>query len=413
MSAASTASSVSAGPSPGPGALPDINAETYPFDVVQRLLDKAAYFNLYSVPAADGGGALTAQGDPGTVTGVRVSEVLHRFGTPSGAVGEPVARFRHRWVVIPDDYAALPGREPPPVRLDPTRPQRFALLDGECTFEGGDGFRGFGTGLTFPVASGGGRELHAAAVGTLLSGTGRFRDLEGTYTYCGVLDPHAGFRGSLLLRVVDPDERLRARGALPPLASSSSGEPGVSYLVFRGQKRDKTQKTEYSFGPDGKVRGLDVAQDLRRFDLDCAADRDGPRSVERIGPVIGSMAAQIRFNLFDPGAPGTALSPIPFQSYNEYTFADASGRTIGTIVADGGEGRTFQLALKDAPGQRALRFGGFGPLVRGTGAFEGIRGLMSDNSVVGVAPHALATCYVLRVADPDRRFRSAFEGAGR
>ena len=55
---------------------------------------------------------------------------------------------------------------------------------------------------------------------------------------------------------------------------------------------------------------------------------------------------------------------------------------------------------------RALRFGGFGPIKKGTGWFQGIEGLMSDNSVVGIAPHALATLYVLRIHDPDGRYRT-------
>src|SRR5437868_2542370 len=40
----------SANSSAAPAALPDINAETYPFPVVQQLLDQAAYFNLFSRP---------------------------------------------------------------------------------------------------------------------------------------------------------------------------------------------------------------------------------------------------------------------------------------------------------------------------------------------------------------------------
>jgi hypothetical protein len=77
----------------------------------------------------------------------------------------------------------------------------------------------------------------------------------------------------------------------------------------------------------------------------------------------------------------------------------------GSFVADGGEGRTFNMQLAGAPGQRALRFGGFGPLMNGTGAFRDIEGLMTDNSVVGVAPHAIVTFYVLRINDPDGRYR--------
>ena len=39
-------------PSP-PSSLPDINAETYPFEVVQHLLDQAAYFNMFSIPEVE------------------------------------------------------------------------------------------------------------------------------------------------------------------------------------------------------------------------------------------------------------------------------------------------------------------------------------------------------------------------
>lgn len=404
-------------PAASPGDLPDINAQTYPFEEVQRALDRAALFHLHSTPEE---GEEVAERAPGGATvGFRVHESLHRcpllVETPAAGggpvarrrVGERMARFRHRWMLLPDDHAALPGREPPATPFQPDRSQRFALLDGECVFEGGDRFRGFGTGLTVPRSGGG---VHAAAVGTILEGTGPFRDVQGTYTYCGTLHPDRGFEGNMVCRVIDPAGALRARGGLPPCGPPPAPEPGVSYLAFRGQKRGAQQKTAYSFGADGRVDGLDVHQDLRWVHLDCAAGATGPRSLLEVGPLVGSMTAKIRFRLFDPGAPGTDLSPIPFQSYNEYTFVDRDGRTVGTVVADGGEGRTFQLALPGLPGQRALRFGGFGPVVRGSGAFDGIRGLMSDNSAVGVAPHALATFYVLRVEDPDGRYRRAFEG---
>ena len=37
-----------------PSSPPDLNAETYPFAVVERLVDRYAGFSLYSQPAADG-----------------------------------------------------------------------------------------------------------------------------------------------------------------------------------------------------------------------------------------------------------------------------------------------------------------------------------------------------------------------
>ena len=153
-----------------PPSLPDINAETYPFEVVDHLLNQAAYLNLLSVPAtAPGAAAIQGSGSAGPI-GFQISETLHRFqvnvGSPDletgwrseNIVGEPVARFDHRWLMIPNDFRALPGLEPPATPLDRSRSQRFVMLDGVCRFEGGeDGFRGFGTGLTYPTMVGGRR----------------------------------------------------------------------------------------------------------------------------------------------------------------------------------------------------------------------------------------------------------------
>ena len=116
--------------------LPDLNAETYPFPVVQRLLDQAATFNLLSRPDPQAPApVLTTAG--GAVAGFRLREVLHRFeiamdtSGPAGlrarnTVGEPAAVFEQRWLLIPPGYAALPDREPPPTALDPARTGRGA-----------------------------------------------------------------------------------------------------------------------------------------------------------------------------------------------------------------------------------------------------------------------------------------------
>jgi len=242
-----------------------------------------------------------------------------------------------------------------------------------------------------------------------LEGFGKFKGHEGTYTYCGSLSPDHGFSGSFLCRVVDAEGDLRTEGSLPPLEAHPDPDPEITYIVLRGQKRDKYQKTTYDIGPDGDVKGLNVAQQLRVVRLDCASSwRGGLQSIMKKGPVVGGMSAKILFNLLHPTAPGTALAPIPFQGYNEYSFVDSKGRAIGSIAANGSEGRTFNMRLSGAPKQAALRFGGFGPIVKGTGQFAGITGLMTDNSVVGIAPHALSTLYVLRINDPDGKYREAF-----
>lgn len=420
----SPSSASAGGAAPPAAALPDINAETYPFDTVVQLLDQANFLTMFSVPEKGRPDAIPSRSGSGVI-GLSIKERLHRFSlsmeAPSregvlthNTVGEPMGHFEHRWMFAPDGFPALPGREVPEVAFDPSRSQRFVMFDSVCRFENGkDGFRGFGTGRTYPMHSGSQPQLFAAAVGSILEGFGRFKGREGTYTYCGRLSQIEGFTGSVFCRVVDPEGEL-SETFLPEVEAWPDPDPGITYLSFRGQKKDRTQKTAFNFGPDGQVTGLNVHQQIRQVQLDAAArGRGGPRSVMSVGPVIGSMTARILFNLLNPGAPGTALSPIPFQSYNEYTFSDRDGRSIGTIVADGGEGRTFNLQLSGAPGQQALRFGGFGPIVKGTGLFEGIEGLMVDNSVVGVAPHALSTLYILRVNDPDGKYRGAFRGGHR
>ena len=400
--------------------LPDINAETYPFDVVQQMLDQAAYFNMYSVTDGKDADCRIATGSQQNAIGFRVSEKLHRFQIKmfgqsedtgrlraTNKVGEQIGRFESRWLMMPHDFVAAAGVEPPPTLFDPQHSQRFVMLDGVCKFgDGEDGFQGFGTGLTYPSIKNGSPTSLVAAVGNITKGFGKFEGHEGTYTYCGSLSAQQGFRGSLMCRVMDPEGTLSSELFPSEIETGPAIENGITYLLFRGQKRDRTQKTSYRFGPNGEVTGLDVKQQLRNIMVDAGVrGRKGLRSTTCIGQVIGSMKAAIIFNLLNPGAPGTGDAPIPFQSYNEYTFFDRNENPIGTIIADGGEGRTFNMQLKGLPGQSALRFGGFGPIVQATGQFAGIEGLMTDNSVVGVAPHALATSYVLRIIDPDGRFR--------
>ena len=176
--------------------------------------------------------------------------------------------------------------------------------------------------------------------------------------------------------------------------------------MFRGQKRDRFQKTGFERDDSGAIVGLIVDQQLRLIHVDAAAGRRGPHATFDVGRVIGSMHARIAFNLSNPGAPGTNEAPIPFVSSNKFTFFDATGDVLGTIETDHGEGRTFRLALDGAPRQAALRFGAVQPILRGTGWFEGVEGLLADNSAVGIAPHAIATLYVLRIHDPKGKFRA-------
>jgi hypothetical protein len=416
-----------------PPSLPDINAETYPFEVVQYLLDQAAHLNFFSLAGEAGSAAILGAGG---VIGVRIRESLHRFNivmqspSPSGLraqnlMGERLARFEHRWMFVPEKFGALPDCEPPPTRFDPSRSQRFVMLDAVCKFDNGkDGFRGFGTGQTFPASFGGNPRVQAGAVGNIVEGFGKFRGLEGTYTYCGTLSPDEGFRGSLLCRVVDPEGILRTSADLPDLKQVPFPESDTAYLTFRGQKKNRTQKTQYTFDSSGEVNGLQLDPQIRLFYFDCALDGRGElRSTSSIGPVVGSMPAHIFFNVLNPGAPGTGAAPIAFHDYDEYIFSGDESGSIGSFGFDGGGGQTlhltsepggggqaFALHLQGAPGQKALRFGGFGPVVNGKGQLSWFRGLTAHNSAVGIAPHALSTAFIARIHDPKGSLRGRDAG---
>jgi hypothetical protein len=304
-------------------------------------------------------------------------------------------------MVLPDDFRAFPDSEPPPTPLDPTRSQRFAMLDGVCQFgDGRDGFRGFGTGLTLPTSSNGRTQLLAMAVGTVVGGFGRFEGLgEGTYVYCGMLLPEQGFTGNVMLRIGDPDRKLRPEQPLPGLERQQLPWLGITYVVFRGEAVP-SDAVRPNLGPDGKQIGLIVEQGLLLHYIDSAmADSEGVRATDRIGRRIGKITAHVAF---DPNsASGTALDPVPFTAYDEFVFFGSQGETIGAFTANSQEGRVFNVSVLGQPG---IRFGGVGRILDGVGAFSGIDGLMTDNSVVVFKPHVSASVYVLRINDPQGRF---------
>jgi len=383
-------------------------ASKYSADVIQYLLDQAAYFNLYSSPIGQTSGRSVVLRRGDRDIGFQVREHLHRFEISMeprnpefglrafNAVGEEIGTFESRWLFCPDDFEALPQSEPPSTPFDPMKRQRFVMLDGDCVLgNNGDGFCGFGTGTTFPSRGG---KLLAAAVGNVMEGCGRFKGLVGTYTYCGTLDSEEGFRGSLMLRVMDPSGAIASVAPLPAIESEGWPERGVTYLMFRGQATETDKVTPFT-------GGLNVAQQLRLFRTEASArGSQGLRSTTHVGQIIGEIDAQIIFNPAAPG--GNALDPIPYTAFDEYKFTDSRGQSIGSFFIDEGEGRTFNLQLAGAPGQPAIRFGGFGPILRGSGSLEGGTGLMTDNSVVSFTPHVSASVYVIRVDDPRGKYRA-------
>jgi hypothetical protein len=384
-------------------------------EMVQHCVDQAAYFNVFSRPdPADSDATIRKTND---VIGIRINEAVHRFEVtthrPSATrslraanvVGERIGRFSHRWMLAPNDFVGVPDRVPPPTPLDPARPQRFVMLDGKCIFgDGADGFRGFGTGQTIPTTVNGHPQLLATAIGTIVEGFGNFQGHEqGTYVYCGTLVPERGFTGNMMLRVMDPQKTLGTERSLPTIQQAPDPEAGITYVILRGEAVPSDPVTP-NIGPDGKAIGLVVQQGLKLQYVDSATRGHGRiRATDRRGQLIGRITAYVAFDPASAG--GTALDPVAFTAYDEFVFFGPGGEIIGSFTADSSEGRVFNMSLL---GQPAIRFGGVGSIRSGAGPFEGIEGLMTDNSVVVFAPHVSASIYVLRIDDRGRRFRAAF-----
>ena len=211
----------------------------------------------------------------------------------------------------------------------------------------------------------------------------------------------------MLLRVMDQQGTLRSTGSLHTLKVQTFPEPDITYVLFRGQAVPD-DPVRQRFGPDGQFIGLTVVQGLRLISLNSAATGStGPRSVTRLGQVIGKITAHVNFNPFDPG--GTNLNPIPFTTFDELNFYDEQGLDIGGFTGDSSEGRVFNVQIAR---QKGIRFGGVGRILGGTGPFQELNGLMTDNSLVIFEPHVSASLYVLRIHDPDGRFRSGINGDG-
>jgi hypothetical protein len=393
-------------------------------EMLQYRLDQAASFQMIATPTQHANVTPTSE----EVTGIRASEVLRRFDAPlelpsvergvraPNIVGDAVGRLDLRWTLIPYDFVARPDQEAPSIRLDPVRSQRFVMQETTVTFgDGRDGFRSFGTGRTFPAMAGGRPKIVAAAIGNITEGFGRFRDHEGNFTLCGDFVPGHGFLGHIVVRVQDEGGTLRTQTELASVRPSQDPEPGITYLVWAAQKgKGSDQENRFSLSPDGQVRGLNIPTELKH--LGCAFMAEGAegfRSTDlKVGEVIGREVGFGRGS--QPGAPtpGTALNPFQFEGVAHYSFLDRAGRTVGAITTNVLEGRRFDMSLRGAPGEPGYRFGFFGPIIRGSGCFEGAQGMFygATGSILSPPPggiHVITHFYVARLDDPDNRFRAA------
>jgi hypothetical protein len=402
---------------------PGVNPETYKINEVNRLLKSAAYFPIFNVanPNTPNQPIPLIPGLPFLgqylMIAVEVNEELHRFEIKveepvpnkgmraANRVGEAVANVHIRWTPMPEDFEAAPQKQPPATILNPFVSQRFCMLDGRLTFKDrqGSGFRAFGTGRTFPVNVGGSRQLHIGAVIDILEGIGVFQGLPGTMVINGYIQPPHILALNLMVRVMDAAGKLRADSPVCPLQPFPNPDPNAVFMIFLGEV-DPDNPVTLNIAPDGRILGSNVHELLRLvyFDFDLQSS-DGPRSLTTEGPIVGTVKATLYFNPIDP-------NPIqPIQTTNGvFTFFDQQRNVIGTINSNMIEGRAMRTELAGAP-MPVFRFGGFGPILGGTGEFIGADGMMTLNAAISVFPRTLSNLYIFRLPDPTGRFRAVMQ----
>lgn len=354
---------------------------------------------------------------PVAMVGVEVHEELHRFEVDTKApardgalvaanrLGEAVGSLRIRWLIAPDDFEPAPGKVPPPTPLDPARSQRFVMLDGRMAFNDSrqSGLRGFGVGRTYPITVDGRPQLRLAATVDVLEGYGNLKGLPGAIAVNGYVAPPQGVFISFVGRFADREGQLRTDRVLAPLVAAPDPDPETTFLTLIGEA-DPDHPPVLRTSPDGRIVGSHVVERLRLlsvgFDLDHAA---GLRTRAREGAIVGRLTAALDFDPTDP----RPESPIRTRD-GVFMFVDARGREIGSLQADVVEGKAVRDGLDGRP---VFRLAGFGPLREGTGAFAGAVGMMSLNGVASVFPRTLSNLYMLRISDPDGRFRAAASDA--
>jgi hypothetical protein len=161
-----------------------------------------------------------------------------------------------------------------------------------------------------------------------------------------------------------------------------------------------------SLAGGGRVVGASVHELLRlvRISFDVATPK-GLRSKTSEGAIVGSLSFTLKFDSADPRV------PTPFQTTDSlFTFFDRERRAIGTLIANVVEGRGFLTELEGAPAP-VLRMGGFGPFLEGSGELGGASGMLSLNGIICIPVRTPSILYVLRVSDPDGKFRATIRDA--
>ncbi len=382
---------------------------------VLRVLKKAAYFSIFSVPDPE----QLSQGVPLIPFGnllykIDITESPRRhhisLSSPSADCGfrthmigsnERIANQHLVLDMMPNNFEAGFGRKPPPTLLLPFLSQRFYMSEGIFDFLDPEksGFRAHAAGRFFPATSAGALYLRIGVIVEILKYLGRLEGLVGNLVVNGYTTPPQIFANNFIIRFVDPAGKLTSDSPIPPVKNPvPNPEPNASFVPLMAELHPDYPLV-IAPSKDGTKKEIHLVERLRLVDssFDIYPTLRS-RTIER--EVVGEHRMTL---ILDPDDKNEV---IPLYSANsEFRFFAEGNKTIGSLNANLFEGRAFRTYLPELE-QPFFRITGFGPFIEGTGQFRNMIGMVSVNGALNLTSGALSAMYMLRMSDPLGRFRS-------
>ena len=373
-------------------------------------LRKAAYFSLYSMPNPQSANVIVPSLEPLGIKQVQVHEQLHRFPIDLSAgtiVGEPIGTVAMKWTPMPPEFIPVPNVEPPATVLEFAGSQPFLTMDGALTF--GDGttkMYGFGHGHTYSQVAGD-PTLFLGAVVNMLQGEGQLFGGQGTVLVNGHIKPPKELSLSVVARYLDPDGKF-AGDKFSPVQVFPNPDPTYATLMLMSEV-DPSAPLDVERDGAGNITGWKVNEILRLVSTDWdASGPNGMRSEVTAETIVGRFTAQMNVSFQSQSA--TYPVYVASTSGGLITFQDCNGHPIGTIQVDIEVGNAFDINMPTFA-VRTFRLGGFGPIVKASGIFDGAQGVMSVNGAFATDPLAVSSLHIFRLYDPTGVIRSLMKDA--
>lgn len=247
--------------------------------------------------------------------------------------------------------------------------------------------------------------MRVGAVIDILVGRGKWAGMQGLITINGYIEPPKDLALCMMVRIMDPTGKFKSDAPIPPLQPIADPDPDAVTVMVLGEV-DPEGGVQVIPSKDGKsMSGSRVTELLRLVSIQSdITGSAGMRTELKEGPIVGRLKARLYFNAFSPA------KIVPIQTTEGvFEFWDKKRNVIGTVLANMIEGRGFKTQVEGFdPHMPIYRFGGFGPVIGGTGQFEGADGMMTLNATITTFPRTLSNMYYFRFYDPQGKIRRSW-----